>query len=501
MAVDRKKLLSGGNATIAILAVLGVLVLLNLISDRRFKRWDWTGSQIYSLSDKTSKILAGLKTDVAATVLLQPNDPVYDEIHELLGNYQAVTPHIKVEYLDPSRQPARVEVIIKTFGLGRGDRTALVFSSGARHRHITLDELVELDMSMAEMGMNPRIKAFKGESAFTTAILSVSQDRQRTVYFLEGHGEVSIDDGAPGGISRFAEALKRQNLEVESADLKAGIPEDADLLVLAGPTIGFAPSEADALGAYVDGGGRLLALIDPVLSREGGTQELGIERMLITRGVAVGNDIVLDPARLLTFGSAESFGVSDFPQHIVTKDLAGTFVVFSLARSVAPIVPAPSGWNVTSLQRTSADGWAERDGRRGEVLLGLVQPRCGRGEEGRVGGRRGCAHDRPRQLAARTQSVHRGRHGARSAAERGRIPRGTGGADRHRAARAGAGATPDVPEPGAGRRTVHALRHAGSGDRSGRRRLALPAAIGLDQETNRLGASPMKRTLGNAPRR
>ena len=361
MAVDRKKLLSGGNATIAILAVLGVLVLLNLISDRRFKRWDWTGSQIYSLSDKTSKILAGLKTDVAATVLLQPNDPVYDEIHELLGNYQAVTPHIKVEYLDPSRQPARVEEIIKTFGLGRGDRTALVFSSGARHRHITLDELVELDMSMAEMGMNPRIKAFKGESAFTTAILSVSQDRQRTVYFLEGHGEVSIDDGAPGGISRFAEALKRQNLEVESADLKAGIPEDADLLVLAGPTIGFAPSEADALGAYVDGGGRLLALIDPVLSREGGTQELGIERMLITRGVAVGNDIVLDPARLLTFGSAESFGVSDFPQHIVTKDLAGTFVVFSLARSVAPIVPAASGWNVTSLLRTSADGLAERD--------------------------------------------------------------------------------------------------------------------------------------------
>ena len=137
MAIDRKRLLSGGNATVAVLAVLGVLVLLNAISDKRFKRWDWTGSQIYSLSDKTTKILAGLKADVAATVLLQPSDPVYDEIHELLANYQAKSPHLKVEYLDPSRQPARVEEIIKTFGLGRGDRTAIVFSSGERHRHIT----------------------------------------------------------------------------------------------------------------------------------------------------------------------------------------------------------------------------------------------------------------------------------------------------------------------------------------------------------------------------
>jgi len=208
VAVDRKKILSGGNAAIAVLAVLGVLVLLNAISDRRFKRWDWTGSQIYSLSDKTVKILTGLKTDVAATVLLQPDDPVYDEIHELLANYQSRSPHIKVEYLDPSRQPARVEEIIKTFGLGRGDRTAIVFSSGARHRHITIEELVELDMSMAEMGMgNPRVKAFKGEAAFTSAILSVSQETQRNVVFLKGHGEVEIDDGAAGGISRFAETL------------------------------------------------------------------------------------------------------------------------------------------------------------------------------------------------------------------------------------------------------------------------------------------------------
>src|SRR5262245_2702079 len=345
MAVDRKKLLSGGNATVAVLAVLGVLILLNAISDRRFKRWDWTGSKVYSLSDKTAKILSGLTTDVSATVLLQPEDTVYDEIHELVANYQARSPHLKVEYLDPVRQPARVEQILKTFGIGRGDRTAVVFASGDRHRHITIDELVDLDLTQAEMGMPPRIKGFKGEAAFTSAILSVSQEKQRIVYFLKGHGEVEIDDRGAGGMSRFAEALRRQNLKVETTDAlgRGGIPKDCDLLILAGPTLGFAPSEADALGSWIDGGGRLLALVDPVLSREGGMQELGLERTFVARGVAIGNDIVLDPSRLLTFGSAESFGVSDFPAHIITRDLSGTFVVISLARSVAPIQPPPNG--------------------------------------------------------------------------------------------------------------------------------------------------------------
>jgi len=120
-------------------------------------------------------------------------------------------------------------------------------------------------------------------------------------------------------------------------------------------------SNLQAAGHEVDDCDLYAENFNPVLSREGGMQELGIERTLLARGVAVGNDIVLDPSRLLTFGSAESFGVSDFPSHIITKDLAGTFIVMSLARSVAPVSPPQNGWVVTSLLRTSEAGWAERD--------------------------------------------------------------------------------------------------------------------------------------------
>jgi len=99
---------------------------------------------------ETPQACCGFTVQVIKAISMRPGS----EPAALLANYQAKSPHLKVEYLDPSRQPARVEEIIKTFGLGRGDRTAIVFSSGERHRHITLDELVDVDMSAAEMGMD-----------------------------------------------------------------------------------------------------------------------------------------------------------------------------------------------------------------------------------------------------------------------------------------------------------------------------------------------------------
>jgi hypothetical protein len=364
VGLDRRRLQSGGNAAVAILAVIGLCVVLNVISAKRFKRWDWTGSKIYSLSDKTVNILQGLKQDVDATVLLQPNNEMYDEVRETLANYRAKSPHLKLELLDTAREPARAGQLIKTFGIDpRGDSTAVVFSSGGRNKHVPLADLVEYDMSERDPGSTPRIKAFKGEAAFTSAILSVTQPRQISVLFLKGHDEGSIDDGGRGGMSLLAESLRRDNMTVGTTDVlgRGPLPKDCDLLVIAGPARTFAPAEAEALGAWIDGGGRVLALIDPPFGPDRALQTLGIEGTFASRGMALGADIVLDPAQKLMFGTAESFGASDFPGHEITNSLAGTYIVLSLARSASPIRPAPEGWTISALARTSAEGWAERD--------------------------------------------------------------------------------------------------------------------------------------------
>lgn len=363
MALDRRKLRYGGNATAAVLAFVGLFFLTNVIAERRFKRFDWTGSKIYSLSDKTIKTLQGLKSDVEVTVLIQPAHELYDEVRETLNNYRAKSPHLKVEFLDPGKEPARVDQILKTFGIDpRGDSTAVVFSSGERHKHVPVTDLVEYDMSQASMGEAPSIKAFKGELAFTSAILSVTQTHQTSIYFLKGHDEASLDDPQGHGLAGFAEALKRENFKVDSTDVlgRAPLPTDCDLLVIAGPQRALVDPEAEALGKAIDSGVRVLALIDPVFSRDRQIQPSGLETVFSSRGVTLDADIALDPSRTF-LGTAESFTVADFPSHPITHDLGESFLLFRLARSTTPETASSSGWTISPLARTSDKGWGERD--------------------------------------------------------------------------------------------------------------------------------------------
>lgn len=365
MAIDHRKLRYGSSSALATLALVGAFVLVNVIAQKHFRRWDWTGSKIYSLSDKTVKLLQGLKADVELEVLIQPGAEMYEEIRELLSNYAAESSRLKIEFLDPASQPARVEQILKKFGIDpRGDTTAVVFSSGERHKHVSIGELADYDMSAAGMGGPPRVKSFKGESAFTSAMLSVTESKQAVVCFLKGHGEVSEDEArasGPSGFSQIKKELQRENFRIETTDVlgKSPLPAECDLLVLGGPTRGFPPPEAKALGDFIDGGGRLLAMIDPPFSREGTLQKLGIEQVFQDRGITLGDDIVWDPSQKLLFRTAESFAASDFPFHEITKDLRDP-VVFGLARSMTPAQSA-AGWTNSPIVQTSAQGWGERD--------------------------------------------------------------------------------------------------------------------------------------------
>lgn len=366
MALDRRKVRYGSSAAIASLALVGALTLTNVLAQMHFRRWDWTASRIYTLSDKTRKLLHGLTTDVETTVLIQPSAEMYDDIHELLQKYAAESGRIKLEFLDPASQPARVEQILKTFGIDRGgDTTAVVFSSGTRHKHVSINELAEYDMAMAGMGGAPRVKSFKGESAFTSAILSVIESTQSGICFVKGHDELPVADSDAAetkGLGELKKELERENLKAQTTDAlgRSPVPADCNVLVIAGPTRGFTSPEAAALGQYLDAGGRLLALIDPVFARDGTIQPLGIETVLRERGVDLGDDIVLDPAQVLLFRTAESFAATDFPFHEITKDLRNVFVPLVLARSVSP-AKETAGWTVSPILRTSADGWGERD--------------------------------------------------------------------------------------------------------------------------------------------
>lgn len=368
--------------TSAVGVVLGAALLLgvNWLGYRHWARADWTKARIYSLSTTSKKILAELKTPVRVTVLMAGNSRLIQPVTELLNRYRAVSPKIEVEFVDPVRNPARAETLVRELGVRQ---STVVFRSGDKKKYVEEDKLADFDYSGAQMGGAPEIKAFKGEQAFTSAILEVTENKSTKVYFTAGHGEPTLDSAERGrGYAEAKQLLERDNVAVAAWDSlgKGDVPSDASAIVVAGPRTAFLDPETSALQKYLAAGGRVLLLLDPVLPGAGAPrQDLGLGSLLQTYGLKTVDDIVIDPSMSVPLVGPETLIANHYGTHPIVRALSDQTlpVLFPLARSLAksdappsasgtpapgaPPTPAPtpSATSATMLIETTPEGWGE----------------------------------------------------------------------------------------------------------------------------------------------
>ena len=324
-----------GTSAAAIALGAALLVGVNYLGTRHWVRGDWTKARIYSLSETTKKIARGLKNPVRVTVFMTRNSRLFVPVRELLSRYRALSPNIQVEELDPERNPARAEQLVKEFGV---KQSTVVFRCGEKKKYVEEDKLAEFDFSASGFGRAPEIKAFKGEEALTSALLAVTEDQVTKVYFTAGHGEPSIDSRERGkGFADAKQLLERDNLTVGTWSClgKADLPSDAGAIVVAGPRTWFLEPEMGALDKYLSGGGHVLVLADPVLPGPGAPpSDYGLGKLLADRGVRLGADIVVDPANAVPLVGPETLIANRYGSHPVVRSLSGEGLptVFPLAR-------------------------------------------------------------------------------------------------------------------------------------------------------------------------
>ena len=352
----RQTVFAASSATAGIILAVVLVGMVNWLGYRHYSRGDWTSSKLYTLSEKSLNVLKGLTKDVRVVVLMTPSTPLFSETKELLDRYEAASPKVKVEFIDPERDPLRTKALAQEFGVSTAN--TVVFSSGGRKKYVTSDQLADYDYSGMQMGQAPKLKGFKGEEEFTSAILAVENPKVPKVYFTTGHGEHDPDAADPDGYSQLKDAIKRDNFDVEKTTLLSGaVPADCDLLVIAGPKAPFTDPEKAALKTYLDKGGRALIMLDPVLGDR--AQSSGLDELLKGYGVQVDNDLVVDPSRQLPFFSAAAVYVNQFRSHPVVDGMQGLAVLLPVARSVTT-VSAP-GATSTILLTTSDKGWGQRN--------------------------------------------------------------------------------------------------------------------------------------------
>ena len=391
--------LSGSTLTVGIGLAIVLFVMVNYLALRHYERFDWTGSQLYTLSEKSENVVRGLDQKIDAIILLSPASELYNAADELLSRYEAANPeYFNKRSLDAARNILEAQQLLEEYGIDRDN--VIVLATKNDKRVIDEFELAEYDYSGAQFGQGPTMTEFKGEQKITSAILELVEAEKPKILFTQGHGEAPLDAmGDPRALSQAKTLLGQDNFDLETWDSATGgeVPEGTDLVVVAGPTTNFFPQELAAIGRFLDRGGRLLVLLEPSL--EGRPADPGLVAWLAERGVAVGNNVVLDPATDLPFFGPESIYTDRFGTHPIVENLdqTGNRVLLTLARTVGA-GETPEGVTVTELVLTSDDAWGETnikdidniapsdDELQGSLALGVAASWSVAGEESTADG-------------------------------------------------------------------------------------------------------------------
>ncbi len=323
----------GTSAVLSTLLGIALLGMLGFLSTRYHHRFDWSEQKVHTLSDQSRKVLEGLEQDVEVTALVSSVDQA--PVRELLDRYAYQSDRFRVEYADPNERPG----LLQQFGIAPeklGERGLVRVAIGGE-----AVEVSEID-----------------EEHVTNAMVKLSRTGEKVVYFVQGHGEDAIEgEGADGreGFARAADALRNENYRVAPL-LLAGVPdvpEDADVVIVAGAKSRLFDEELAVLDRYLARGGAVLALVDP---RVAGSW---VDK-LRAWGAEVGDDIVIDRALALFGRAVTPFAGRYDPEQPITRDFRDArndAVMFHEVRSVR----ARDGSALTPIVFTGDASWAERD--------------------------------------------------------------------------------------------------------------------------------------------
>ncbi len=323
----------GSNTLVMTLAFLGILIAANVIAYQNQQTWDLTEGKEHTLAPETLRTLVMLPEPVTATAFYSPNmSSSAEEARKLLQDFANNSKgKFSFTFVDPIQNPV-----------------------AAKEAGITGDGKIVL-----RMGERKEIVSYASETELVRALIRLMTREQRTVYFLTGHGEADIEGNGQRSALQATQALKDKNYSVKSLNLAAErqIPQDARALIIAGPMKPLLDEEVTLIRSYLENGGSLILLQDPLpLTNFGEARDPLSEYLQNDWGIILSNDIVVD---LSSNQPLIAITATYDPTHPITRGL-NMFAVLPKARSVETLT-TPKNVTQTSLVQTAQSSWGETD--------------------------------------------------------------------------------------------------------------------------------------------
>jgi hypothetical protein len=257
----------GVSSLVMLGAFTGIVILLNFVSFENNRRIDVTATNQFSLATRTKDLLKELDQPVRATAFYttdvrQQQDLLVRraKVEETFREFKARSTKFSYRFIDPDLKPE----IARGYGITQFSSELVVVEDLSS----TLTSVVRpTDAAYSQLEQN-----------LVTGILVVTGREQKAVYFLAGHGERSPSSAANDGYGAVRQGLERDNYKVLPLVWNPGeesitVPEDAALLVVAGPKGELPEAQSQTLDLYLQGknpdgslrrgGGRMIFLAEP----------------------------------------------------------------------------------------------------------------------------------------------------------------------------------------------------------------------------------------------
>ena len=379
-----KKLQRGSNAIIYTALALGSLVLLNVVSSRKFGRVDLTQDRIFTISEASKKLVASLPDRLTIKAFISSDLPaqvrgISRYLRDMLEEYATYSQGKVVwEVQDPSRddkikeeahrlkvQEAQLSVYEKSKASVTASYLGVAFQYGGKVESIPFVS----DISNLEYEISSTIRRLTSQ--------------KKKIGFTSGHGEPSLNQG----LNATKDALKEY--EITTVDLtegKTSIPNDLNVLVMVGPTQPLSARAKYELDQFLMKGKAIALLLDGMVletprgqfmpnqtpPRIARANSIGLRDQLEYYGIVLHEDLVMDQqnARVVLPAGQNQRVITNYPAFPIVTNLSRESPITKSLKAFVPIFPSSmditqkvregkAGVNATVLATCSPASWRQ----------------------------------------------------------------------------------------------------------------------------------------------
>ena len=396
----------------SVLITIAILILVNLIGNSFFHRFDLTKNHRYTLSETSLNIIQQVKEPLSIKIYMEGDLPaefkrLQQETRELVEEFQAYNSNINFEFVNPlENKDASMDNIKTLYMKGLTPVNITVDDKGKQSQAMVFpwaiavyqNKEVNIPLLKNIMGASTTEKVIGSvqhlEYSIADALNKITKEKQKKIAIIKGNGEIH-----DAFIAKFLLQIRESyHIGPFTLDSVAKSPVNSlealkkyDLAVIAKPTEAFSDAEKQVLDQFIINGGKTIWLVDQVVAEmdslyndAGATlafpRDLNLNDMFFKYGIRINPDIVKDeqgsPIKLATGeqGSATQYQAFNWKfaplvypesQHPIVKNLGG--IKFDFAN---PIDTLKNGIKKTVLLKSSQ--YSKKVGTPTEINLNIV---------------------------------------------------------------------------------------------------------------------------------